>query len=123
MENKTQKQLKKLLEKERKKLTKDLSAFAKKDPKRKGNWLTNLPFLGNDRSHKDESAERIEVYETLLPIEHTLESRLKKVEEALGKMDKGKYGVCEVCSNKVEIKRLEVVPEAKRCLKCKETSR
>ncbi|MBU1291956.1 TraR/DksA family transcriptional regulator [Patescibacteria group bacterium] len=120
MDKKELKQLKKLLEIEKKKLTKDLSSFAEKDPKRKWNWLTNLPFLGEDHSSVDENAERIEAYETLLPIEHTLEIRLKKIEEALIKMNNGKYGICEACSLEIEPKRLEVVPEAKRCIKCKE---
>ena len=118
MDKKTQKQLKNRLEAEKKKITKDLSSFAKKDPKRKGNWLTRLPFFGNDRSHKDESAERIEAYESLLPIEHTLELRLKKIDEALGKIKKDNYGKCEGCNKKIRIKRLEIVPEARLCSKC-----
>lgn len=123
MDKKILKQLKTLLETEKKKLIKDLSSFAKKDPKRKGNWLTNLPFLGNDRSHQDESAERIEAYETLLPIEHTLELRLKKINEALEKMENGRYGICKICHIEIEPKRLEVAPEARCCLKCKEKAR
>ncbi len=118
MDAKVKKQLKKKLEVEKKKLTKELSSFAKKDPKRKGNWLTKLPFLGNDRSHKDESAERIEAYETLLPIEHTLETRLKKVNRALEKIDNKDYGKCEKCGGDIKVKRLEIVPEARLCLKC-----
>jgi len=43
MDEKIQKNLKKKLESEKKRLTKDLSFFAKKDPKIKGNWrLTEL---------------------------------------------------------------------------------
>jgi len=86
MDKKLKEQLKKKLEEEKKKLTKEISSFAKKDPKRKGNWLTSFPFLGNDRSHVDESAERIEAYESLLPIEHTLELRLKNIDDALEKI-------------------------------------
>lgn len=118
MDNKVKKQLKKKLEVEKKKLTKELSSFARKDPKKKGNWLTKLPFLGNDRSHKDESAERIETYETFLPIEHTLEIRLKKIEEALKKINGKDYGKCQKCGKDIRVKRLEIVPEAKLCSKC-----
>lgn len=118
MDAKIKKQLKNKLEAEKKKLTKELSSFAKKDPKRKGNWLTRLPFLGNDRSHKDESAERIEAYETLLPIEHTLELRLKKVDKALEKIEGKDYGKCEKCGKDIRIERLKIVPEAKLCSKC-----
>jgi len=120
MDKKLQKQFKKKLEEEKNKLTRDLKSFAKKDPKRKGNWLTRLPFLGNDRSHKDESAERIGTYETLLPIEQSLEARLQKIEAALGKIKKGGYGLCETCQKEIDSRRLEVVPEARRCIACKE---
>ncbi len=118
MNNALQKKLKKKLEQEKKRLTKDLSFFAKKDPNIKGNWMTRFPFLGMNRSHQDESAEKIEEYEKLLSIEHTLESRLKDIEEALEKIKKGAYGQCEKCKKKIEIKRLEVIPEARLCLKC-----
>ena len=113
-----QKNLQKKLEEAKKRLIKDLRFFAKKDPQLKGNWLTRFPFFGLSRSHKDESAEEIEGYENLLPVEHTLELRLKDIENALIKVKKGNYGQCEKCKKKIESKRLEVVPEARLCLKC-----
>ncbi len=118
MDQKTQKQFKKKLEKERKKIIKDLKSFAKKDPRLKGNWLTRFPLFGLDRSHKDESAEMIEQYATLLPIEHTLETKLKDIDKALEKIKKGEYGKCEKCHQDIEIKRLEALPEARLCFKC-----
>lgn len=118
-----QKKLKGELEKEKKRLVKDLSSFAKKDPKIKGNWMTRFPFLGMSRSHQDENAEEIEEYEKLLPIEHSLELRLEDVEAALDKIKKGSYGQCENCKKKIEIKRLEAIPEARLCLKCSKNVR
>ncbi len=116
-----EKKLKEKLESEREKLTKDLKFFAKKDPKRKRNWITRFPFFNADRSHPDEVAEGIESYENLLPIEQTLESRLEKIEEALEKIKKGQYGKCENCKKEIEPKRLGAVPEAKLCLSCGRT--
>jgi DnaK suppressor protein len=112
------KQQEERLEEEKKKLTKELKFFAKKDPKLKGNWRTRFPFFGLSRSHKDESAEEIEEYENLLPVEHSLELRLKDIEDALEKIKKGNYGQCEKCKKEIESKRLKVVPEARLCLKC-----
>ncbi len=123
MDEKTKEQLKKKLEEEKKKLTKEISSFAKEDPKRKGNWLTNLPFLGNDRSHVDESAERIESYESLLPIEHTLELRLKDIDNALEKISSDNYGKCEKCNKEIKAERLEIVPEARLCSECGKNSK
>ena len=95
MDKDLQKNIQKKLEGEKKRLIKDLRFFAKKDPQLKGNWLTRFPFFGLNRSHKDESAEEIEGYENLLPVEHTLELRLKDIENALIKVKKGNYGRCE----------------------------
>ena len=118
MNNDLQKKFQNKLEADKKKLINELKFFAKKDPQLKGNWLTRFPFFNLSRSHRDENAEEIEEYENLLPVEHTLELRLKDIEDALVKIKKGAYGQCEECKKRIEIKRLEVIPEAKLCLKC-----
>lgn len=118
MDKKLQKELKVKLEAEKERLTKDLSFFAKKDPKIKGNWLTKFPFFGTNRSHQDETAEKIEEYEKLLPLEHDLELRLKDIDEALDKIKSNSYGNCSNCNKEIETKRLQAVPEAKFCLEC-----
>jgi len=118
MDKKIQKQLKNNLEKEKTKLIKDLKSFASKDNKVKGNWLTRFPFFGISRSHSDESAEKIEEYENLLSVEHTLELHLKDINGALDKIKSNTFGICDKCKKEIELKRLKIVPEAKRCLKC-----
>lgn len=118
MEQKLQKQFKKQLEKEKEKLVKDLKSFAQKDPKLKGDWDTRFPRFDLHRSDKNERADAVEIYESLLPIEHTLELRLKDIENALEKIKKNAYGQCEKCREEIEIKRLEACPEAKWCIKC-----
>lgn len=118
MDKKTQKQLKKNLEKEKIKLIKDLKSFAMKDTKIKGNWLTRFPFFGASRSHNDENAEKIEEYENILSVEHALELRLKDINSALDKIKANTYSICEKCKKEIELKRLKIVPEAKLCLKC-----
>jgi len=122
MDKELKEKLKKKLEVERKKLTKDLKSFAKKDPHLKRNWVTRFPFFGLNRTHQDEKADQIEEYENLLPIEHSLEKRLKDTEEALEKIKKDKYGQCEACKKEVEAKRLEAAPEARTCLICSRKS-
>lgn len=104
----------------KKRLTKELRSFAKKDSKIKGNWKSKFPFFGNDRSHKDESAREIGEYATRLSVEHTLETRLKNIDDALEKMKRSNYGNCENCQNEIEEKRLKAIPEAKTCFKCGE---
>jgi len=44
---------------------------------------------------------------------------LEDIDEALEKLGKGAYGVCESCGEQIAVERLEAVPYAKLCLKCK----
>ncbi|MEK6692075.1 MAG: RNA polymerase-binding protein DksA [Nitrospirota bacterium] len=44
---------------------------------------------------------------------------LKKIENAIEKIDSGTYGVCETCGEKISIKRLEARPVTTLCIECK----
>jgi DnaK suppressor protein len=44
---------------------------------------------------------------------------LEDIDEALEKLGKGTYGKCESCGQDIPRDRLEAVPYAKLCLKCK----
>lgn len=44
---------------------------------------------------------------------------LEDIDEALRNIDKGIYGVCEACGEEIPRERLEAVPYAKLCIKCK----
>lgn len=44
---------------------------------------------------------------------------LEDIDEALEKLGKGAYGTCESCGQPIAGERLEAVPYAKLCLKCK----
>ncbi len=45
-----------------------------------------------------------------------LRDQLDDVETALGKLDEGVYGQCEVCGNQIGEARLEVMPAARFCI-------
>lgn len=44
---------------------------------------------------------------------------LKKINEALEKVDAGDYGYCESCGIEIGIRRLEARPTATQCVDCK----
>lgn len=44
---------------------------------------------------------------------------LKKIDEAIARLDDGTYGVCESCSEKISTKRLEARPVTTLCIECK----
>lgn len=45
---------------------------------------------------------------------------LQKIEEALAKIENGTFGVCDLCEDPIELKRLEARPIANLCIRCKE---
>lgn len=45
---------------------------------------------------------------------------LKKIDEALDKIQAGTFGSCECCEEEIELSRLEVRPTANLCINCKE---
>ncbi len=45
---------------------------------------------------------------------------LRKIEEALGKIERNEFGICEGCEESIEPKRLEARPMAEMCIRCKE---
>jgi len=44
--------------------------------------------------------------------------KLKQVDEALEKIDRGDYGICSTCSQPIPEARLDVMPFAKFCVEC-----
>lgn len=44
---------------------------------------------------------------------------LKKIDEAISRIDGGTYGVCESCGGPISIKRLEARPVTTLCIECK----
>ena len=45
---------------------------------------------------------------------------LKKIDEALARIEEGTFGECSECGDDIELKRLEARPTATLCVSCKE---
>lgn len=45
---------------------------------------------------------------------------IREIDRALEKMTDGEFGICELCGEEIQKKRLEVRPNARYCIKCKE---
>lgn len=121
MEKKLVEKLKEKLERERAEIEGQLKKFAKKDEKLKGNWDTLFPKWDGKTGGAglEIAADEVEEYEARLPVEFSLETRLRDIELALEKIKRGKYGICEKCGKEISEKRLKVYPEARFCLRCK----
>jgi len=121
MDKKLLNELKEKLEKEKTVLEKELEKFAEKDKTVPGDWDTRFPHWDGDSggSSLERAADEVEEYGNLLPVEHGLETRLRDINLALEKIEKGKYGKCEKCGKDIPEERLKVYPEARTCDKCK----
>jgi DnaK suppressor protein len=47
-------------------------------------------------------------------------SELKRIQDAIYRIDHGTYGSCDVCSKKISQKRLKILPLSSLCIECKE---
>ena len=47
-------------------------------------------------------------------------AELTEIEDAIKKIKKGTYGICEMCEEPIRIHRLKVKPHAKYCIVCRE---
>lgn len=45
--------------------------------------------------------------------------RLRLIDNALARMENGKYGMCASCNSKIPKERLEAIPYALMCIQCK----
>ena len=57
--------------------------------------------------------------EKTLALIRTLENKLESIEQALRLAEKGTYGICERCGEKIDPSRLEALPHTTLCVKCK----
>lgn len=58
--------------------------------------------------------------EFLFSLSNSERDVLQAVDEALSRIDDRRFGVCAVCEDEMDRKRLEAVPWAKRCISCQE---
>lgn len=118
MEKEFLEKIKEKLKKEAEKIENQLNVFAKEKPGK--DWETIFPKSnGSSGSALEETqADAIEEYLTLLSLEEILETKLKQINRALEKIEKGTFGICERCKKEIEKERLEILPEAKFCQDC-----
>lgn len=49
-----------------------------------------------------------------------LQRKLTDIDIALAKVGKGRYGFCEKCGMQIPTARIELIPEARFCIKCEQ---
>jgi RNA polymerase-binding transcription factor DksA len=102
--------------KEKETLEKELGEISVQSPKNDEIWETKQT-LSDDSTKADanEVADKLEEYETNDSIRANLETQLTEVNDALDKIEKGTYGICEKSNHPIEPDRLEANPAARTC--------
>jgi RNA polymerase-binding transcription factor DksA len=107
---------KKRLEEEKLKLESELSSVGVKNPSNPGDWEAAPKESINEADPLDTASE-IEDFSDNRAILNDLEIRYNSVLDALVRIEKGTYGVCEISGEPIEKGRLEADPSAKTCIK------
>lgn len=101
------------LEAERKRLIEELeqqkASASSTDERREGS-----PF----GKREEEATEALEL-EKRLVLEKRITEELTDIDHALHKFEEGTYGLCDNCGQKIDPARLEALPQASSCVKCK----
>jgi DnaK suppressor protein len=108
--------------------SKDLEKFKKILLDKREKLLVNAKHTLKDDMKLDENdlADEMDLAssEYLQSFQFRLRGRekifLKKIDNALEKIENGNFGICEECEEPIHTKRLEARPETTLCIKCKE---
>ena len=66
----------------------------------------------------EEQATQSENNETLDALGNAARTEITLVKQAIARIDKGKYGLCQVCQKPIGMERLKAVPYSSLCIKC-----
>ncbi|MFQ5842048.1 MAG: TraR/DksA family transcriptional regulator, partial [Thermodesulfobacteriota bacterium] len=71
---------------------------------------------------QDIGDESVTIYNRHLLMSLSENERVKliEVDGALDRIENGSFGMCEECEEPIALKRLEVIPNARYCVRCKE---
>lgn len=75
--------------------------------------------MGDDIDSFEEEADEATETAANAGMVETLKRRAHRVEDALAKIEKGTYGVCEKCGKQIEEQLLKIDPESRYCRACK----
>ena len=84
------------------------------------NQSTERKTSESNFSNEIDMASDLEGREMMFQLTSRDRSELKRIQDAIYKIDHGIYGICESCSKKISTKRLKILPLSTLCIQCKE---
>lgn len=92
------------------KLEKEIDLYKKEDP-----YLLENRSISNTL---DDDITETEGHDRIYATQIQLTENLRQVQEALKRIEEGKYGICKRCGQKINSGRLGVMPQAVLCINC-----
>lgn len=118
MNTKDLERFKKMLSEEKAELERELSSISRKEDGKTGTtWQPTANDIEVDSADENEVADKLEELEENAGIVAQLEKQLAEINNSLDKIEKGTYGLCEICGQPIEIERLEANPSARTSIK------
>jgi RNA polymerase-binding transcription factor DksA len=96
-----------------KELTSELSAVGIHNPQNPQDWVAVPEGMDSHEADTDLVADAVEEGDERQGLVATLEKRYNDVTRALGKIESGTYGVCEISGEHIEETRLKANPAAR----------
>jgi len=84
------------------------------------NQSTERKTSESNFSNEIDMASDLEGREMMFQLTSRDRSELKRIQDAIYKIDHGVYGICESCSKKISAKRLKILPLSTLCIQCRE---
>jgi len=84
------------------------------------NQSTERKTSESNFSNEIDMASDLEGREMMFQLTSRDRGELKRIQDAIYKIDHGVYGICESCSKKISAKRLKILPLSTLCIQCKE---
>ena len=78
------------------------------------------PAPGHANHHSTEQASETLEQERTLALMGNLRAMIEQVQAALTRLNAGTYGECEGCGQPISPERLQALPFATQCVRCKE---
>lgn len=109
------KQYEKILIRERERLLKGLAYDSEQIAKSQSESAGDMSAYSNHIADQGSETEKREITSQILSQRR---ETLFEIDLALRKIANGKYGLCESCGKPIEKRRLKILPQARRCVKC-----
>jgi RNA polymerase-binding transcription factor DksA len=93
----------------------ELRELGIEDPAAPGTWDATPGEIDDSATEPDEIADRLEDLEGNEDQVREIQKHWRDIKRALGKIEDGSFGICEVNGELIEEDRLEVSPSARTC--------